>query len=115
MNALSSRQISDTAALGTVRSNLDPFSLYDDPRLWDSLRRSFLVDAGDEESSTDTDSTMASDSGQCTPTSRINLDLVLDSEGANLSVGQRCLLSLARALVKDSRVVVLDEATYVRR
>lgn len=42
---------------------------------------------------------------------QINLDTVIESEGANLSVGERSLLSLARALVKDSRVVVLDEAT----
>ena len=45
--------------------------------------------------------------------SRIDLDTVIESEGANLSVGERSLLSLARALVKDSQVVVLDEATWV--
>jgi ATP-binding cassette, subfamily C (CFTR/MRP), member 1 len=42
---------------------------------------------------------------------RFNLETVVESEGANLSVGERSLLSLARALVKDSKVVVLDEAT----
>jgi ATP-binding cassette, subfamily C (CFTR/MRP), member 1 len=45
------------------------------------------------------------------PTGRFNLDTVIESEGANLSVGERSLLSLARALVKDSKVVILDEAT----
>lgn len=48
-----------------------------------------------------------------TPTNRYNLDSVIESEGANLSVGERSLLSLARALVKDCKVVVLDEATLV--
>lgn len=51
------------------------------------------------------------DSGASTPVNRFTLDTVIESEGANLSVGERSLLSLARALVKDSRVVVLDEAT----
>ncbi|KAI0956120.1 hypothetical protein AcV7_006609 [Taiwanofungus camphoratus] len=87
---------------GTVRSNLDPFDQYSDAQLWDALRRSFLVES--------TKGGQVSD-GTHTPTSRFNLDTVIESEGANLSVGERSLLSLARALVKDSQVVVLDEAT----
>lgn len=42
----------------------------------------------------------------------LTLDTVIESDGANLSVGERSLLSLARALVKDSKVVILDEATW---
>ena len=42
---------------------------------------------------------------------RFALDTVIEDEGNNLSVGQRSLVSLARALVKDSKVLVLDEAT----
>ena len=66
-----------------------------DAELWDALHRSFLVESpkvGDME-------------GSSTPTSRFNLDSVIESEGSNLSVGERSLLSLARALVKDSQVV----------
>ncbi|KIK55762.1 hypothetical protein GYMLUDRAFT_831145 [Collybiopsis luxurians FD-317 M1] len=87
---------------GTVRSTLDPFSVYDDVRLWDALRRSFLVD----ERLSGSSATDADDGN-----GRITLDTVIEPEATNLSLGQRSLLSLARALVKDSRVVILDEAT----
>ncbi|TFY67781.1 hypothetical protein EVJ58_g1400 [Rhodofomes roseus] len=89
---------------GTIRSNLDPFNQYTDAHLWDALRRSYLVENVVEKDSED-------DDGVQTPTSRFSLDTMVESEGANLSVGERSLLSLARALVKDSQVVVLDEAT----
>ncbi|KAH9856552.1 ABC protein [Lenzites betulinus] len=90
---------------GTIRSNLDPFNLYTDAQLWDALHRSFLVESMKGETSG------ISSDGTHTPTGRYNLDTVIESEGSNLSVGERSLLSLARALVKDSQVVVLDEAT----
>ncbi|KAI0806352.1 ABC protein [Irpex lacteus] len=82
----------------TIRSNLDPFSMYDDAQLWDALRRSYLVDP-----ITDDDS--EKDGLKDQNKSRYTLDSTVESDGANLSVGERSLLSLARALVKDSKVV----------
>ncbi|KAJ7758852.1 P-loop containing nucleoside triphosphate hydrolase protein [Mycena maculata] len=91
---------------GTVRTVLDLFGRYDDTHLWDdALRRSYLVDSG---ASTPIS---APDQGDAHPRHRIDLDTVVETDRANLSVGKRSLLSLARALVKDSKVVILDKVT----
>ena len=93
---------------GTLRSNLDPFGLHDDARLWDALRRSYLVEDtkridGDEDQG---------GSGSTTPTTpRFTLDSSIEAGGSNLSIGQRSMVSLARALVKDGKILILDEAT----
>jgi ABC-type multidrug transport system fused ATPase/permease subunit len=94
---------------GTIRSNLDPFEQYEDNRLWDALRRSYLLGSGAEED--DEKATLREGEVSNTRVARFNLDTVIEDDGANLSVGERSLLSLARALVKDSRVVIMDEAT----
>lgn len=77
---------------GTLRSNLDPFDQYTDAVLYDAMKRAKLTEERDGKP-------------------RYTLDMAIDDEGSNLSIGERSLVSLARALVKDSRIVVLDEAT----
>jgi ABC-type multidrug transport system fused ATPase/permease subunit len=42
---------------------------------------------------------------------RINLDTEIAVGGKNLSIGQRQIVALARAIVRESKLMIMDEAT----
>ncbi|KAJ7120061.1 P-loop containing nucleoside triphosphate hydrolase protein [Mycena epipterygia] len=94
---------SPTLFSSTVRTAFDLFSEYDEVRLWYALRNSYLVE-------TPPSTPIESVPPETENGHKVSLDTVIKADGANLSVGERSLLSLARALVNDSRVVILDEA-----
>ncbi|KAF8502624.1 YGR281Wp-like protein [Russula emetica] len=118
-NAVSIIPQDATLYSGTLRFNLDPLGLHDDARLWDALKRSHLVEdtrrmsyaTKDEEAGIGGDEDQRR-AGSTTPNApQFTLDSQIEVESSNLSIGQRFLVSLARVLVKDSKILILDEAT----
>lgn len=82
---------------GTLRCNLDPSGEKTDEELTAVLQRVRLVHDKREHTSAATDS--------------FSLEMMMEPSGANLSHGQRQQICLARAILSQCRILVLDEAT----
>ncbi|ENN81636.1 hypothetical protein YQE_01967, partial [Dendroctonus ponderosae] len=71
----------------SLRYNLDPFEKCADDELWKAVERVELKQSG------------------------VALDTAVSESGANFSAGQRQLICLARAIVRNNKILVMDEAT----
>jgi len=75
----------------SVRENIDPFGNFDDNIIWEGLRMVQME--------------------QAVEALRGGLNFHVDDEAGNLSLGQRQLLHLARVIIRQPGLILLDEAT----
>lgn len=92
---------------GSIRRNLDPFNQFPDCTLWDSLRRSGLI-VGDQLDRVRRTQLVDNNYDQL---HKFHLDQNVEDDGLNFSLGEKQLIALARSLVRDSKILILDEAT----
>ena len=74
---------------GTLRENVDPENIFEDEKLLSTLKDVGLDDFMEGK----------------------NLDYKIENNGNNISIGEKQLICIARALIKKTKIILMDEAT----
>ena len=74
---------------GTLRENVDPSENYSDEKIIEVLKEVGLDDFLEGK----------------------NLEYIIENNGNNISIGEKQLICIARALIKKSKIILMDEAT----